>query len=362
MRPNSRPFEAGAEMLLVLTPRGYEYGYIRGVGRMVLVHEGDASYEAAPSTAEEYVELEGRSWRQAQADRLNPPEYVMQQEENEPTLEIEVSGALWFYGHDEHGATHRLNYTSFENSERLGVLGRSYWNPFFVLMKLDTGESIWVDLKDQADEFNIGEIDLVSVPTIDLSGRPAPNVEDIREPFANLVRQKVDFLPISRQEIISPWILQFGIQNKDKYPSMPENRHPGLDIFAPAGTEIRALTSGEVIGVFIPEGTKTEYKQVYGAGVRSHVADREPEGKVFDPRNTSMNTRKHLADNWIIERSHRAYVIVRSGNAYILYGHLDPNSIQVGTHIIVGQIIGTVGVDAIPSNDHLHLEVRTHGA
>jgi len=73
-------FVAGAEMLLVLTPRGYEYVYIRGEGRMVLVREGEGNYEAAPSTAEEYVELEGRSWRQAQADRRNPPEYFMFQD------------------------------------------------------------------------------------------------------------------------------------------------------------------------------------------------------------------------------------------------------------------------------------------
>jgi len=48
--------------------------------RMVLVREGEGNYEAAPSTAEEYVELEGRSWRQAQADRRNPPEYFMFQD------------------------------------------------------------------------------------------------------------------------------------------------------------------------------------------------------------------------------------------------------------------------------------------
>ncbi len=66
-------FLAGAEMLLVVTPRGYEYVYIRGESGMAPVHEGEASYEVTPATAAEYVELEGRSWQQAQMDRRNLP-------------------------------------------------------------------------------------------------------------------------------------------------------------------------------------------------------------------------------------------------------------------------------------------------
>ena len=77
-------FLAGAELLLVVTPRGYEYAYIRGEDGMALVREGDASYEVGPATAKEYVELTGRSWRQAAADSLNPPEYLMLQDEDEP--------------------------------------------------------------------------------------------------------------------------------------------------------------------------------------------------------------------------------------------------------------------------------------
>ena len=201
----------------------------------------------------------------------------------------------------------------------------------------------------------------MEVPAIDSSGQ-APNVEEIRDPFENRVRRTVDFFPISRQVITDSGILPFGFENESNYSTIPDNLHPGLDFFAPAGTKVIALTSGEVIGVFIPDGAETEYEQVYGAGVRSYIAYSEPGGKVFDPRNISNNTRKHLADNWIIERSNRAYVIVRSGNAYILYGHLDPNSIQFGTHVLAGQTIGAVGKDDIPGNDHLHLEVRTHGA
>ncbi len=354
-------FLAGAELLLVVTPRGYEYAYIRGENGMALVREGDASYEVSPATAEEYVELTGRSWRQAMADRLNPPEFLMLQDEDEPTLEIEVSGPLNIYGQETRVRGEDKQslwvYDFSEAPERFKILGKSRLNHSVVLIDMYGEARFWIDL-DQTDVLNISEIDLARVPTVDQRGQ-ALNTEEIREPFENLVRRTVDFLPISQQEITG--ILQFGIKDEDNYPAMFDNRHPGLDFFAPAGTEVISLTPGEVTGVFIPDGAETEYERVYGAGVKSHVAHGEPGGKVFDPRNPSVDTRKHLADNWIIERSNRAYVIVRSGNAYILYGHLDPNSIQVGTHVIAGQIIGTVGVDEIPGNDHLHLEVRTHG-
>ena len=73
-------FAAGAEMLMVVTPQGYEYVYIRGARGMIRIRAEEASYEVAPGTAEEHALLEARSWAQAQADRLDPPEWMMQQE------------------------------------------------------------------------------------------------------------------------------------------------------------------------------------------------------------------------------------------------------------------------------------------
>ena len=134
---------------------------------------------------------------------------------------------------------------------------------------------------------------------------------------------------------------------------------------ASVGTEVTALRDGEVIGIFIPEGIETDYSQVYGPGHPSIIADKDdPEfpGRIYDPQFTSAFRRQEYADNWIVEGSQRAYVIVRSGNAFIVYAHLDPNSIQVGTHVIAGQTIGAVGKDTeTEDNDHLHLVVRTHG-
>ncbi len=180
MRPNSRPFEAGAEMLLVVTPRGYEYVYIRGEGRMVLVHEGDASYEVAPSTAEEYVELEGRSWRQAQADRLNPPEYVMQQEESGAM--IEVSGIMRIYAREVfvRGTDQPLWVYEFsETPERFEILGKSRLNHSVILIKMYGQARYWIDLEDQDSKFEILGEDLEYIPIVDQTGKPILTSEQV---------------------------------------------------------------------------------------------------------------------------------------------------------------------------------------
>ena len=90
-------FLAGAELLLVVTPQGYEYVYIRGESSMVRVREGDASYEVEPATAAEHDELAGRSQQQAVEDRRNPPELIMRQEniadlnEEEKLMRLQVA-------------------------------------------------------------------------------------------------------------------------------------------------------------------------------------------------------------------------------------------------------------------------------
>ena len=76
-------FEAGAEMLMVVTPQGYEYVYIRGPRGMIRIRAEEASYEVAPGTAEEHALLEARSWAQGRADQLNPPELVFLQQDPE---------------------------------------------------------------------------------------------------------------------------------------------------------------------------------------------------------------------------------------------------------------------------------------
>ncbi len=187
-------FLAGAELLLVVTPRGYEYAYIRGENGMALVREGDASYEVSPATAEEYVELTGRSWRQATADRLNPPEYLMLQDEDEPTLEIEVSGPLRIYdqetrvrGEDKQSL---WVYDFSEAPERFKILGKSRLNHSVVLIDMHGEARFWIDL-DQTDVLNISEIDLARVPTVDQRGRPVQISEQIVTPTGYVLQSFV---------------------------------------------------------------------------------------------------------------------------------------------------------------------------
>ncbi|MCY4071249.1 MAG: hypothetical protein OXG60_08110 [Chloroflexi bacterium] len=84
-------FAAGAEMLMVVTPQGYEYVYIRGARGMIRIRAEEASYEVAPGTAQEHALLEARSWAQARADRLNPPELVFLQQDPEVIANMDVN-------------------------------------------------------------------------------------------------------------------------------------------------------------------------------------------------------------------------------------------------------------------------------
>ena len=74
-------FDAGAEMLMVVTSKGYEYVYIRGRNGMVKVRDEKASYEVGPEIPEETEELRIRSEKQARAYQDDSPEYVFRQEE-----------------------------------------------------------------------------------------------------------------------------------------------------------------------------------------------------------------------------------------------------------------------------------------
>ena len=114
-------------------------------------------------------------------------------------------------------------------SEELTVLGKAFWNHFLVLVEREDGSKAWLSLKDQPEETDIDEIALVDFPEINSSGEAAA---DIVEPYTNLVRRTVDFLPVPQDSITG--FLPFGVSDKVNYPNMPRNAHPGEDIFVPA--------------------------------------------------------------------------------------------------------------------------------
>ena len=68
--------EAGAKLLIIVTPRGYEGVYVRGPRGMELVRKGPASYELAPTSFRETMYLNAWSRRQAQVEAVDPAEYV----------------------------------------------------------------------------------------------------------------------------------------------------------------------------------------------------------------------------------------------------------------------------------------------
>ena len=347
-------FAAGAELLIVITPQGQEFVYIRGRYGMVKVRDEKASYEVGQVNPEETEELRIRSEAQAWAFQHDSPELIFRQEE--PAFQVRVEGEVQFAYSEEAVVLDEgiFGRDTLRASQSLNVVGKSRLNPFVIQVEYEGGTRFWIDLEqygDTAYDF-IGAENLAEIPYAEESGAILDN------PFENLVRQTVDIFPIAQSEMTG--VLQYGLPksgppNCHNYGSLPECAHPGIDYFAPAGTAVRAVTSGEVVGVYVP--SSVDYSHVFGPGQDSF----RNEGLVYDPRNPLVSVRKTFSDGWLNEHNDRAYVIVRSGNAYVLYAHLDPDSIKVGTHVMKGQAIGTVGRDNPAVNAHLHFEVRTHG-
>ena len=74
-------FAAGAKLLIVITPRGQEFVYIRGKYGMVKVRDEQASYEVGQENREETKKLRIRSEAQAWAFQVDTPELIFLQEE-----------------------------------------------------------------------------------------------------------------------------------------------------------------------------------------------------------------------------------------------------------------------------------------
>jgi len=156
-------FAAGAEMLMVVTPQGYEYVYVRGARGMIRIRAEEASYEVAPGTAEEHALLEARSWAQARMDRLNPPEWMMLQEEQ--YVAVHVKGNLNLYGNEEAVLrSEAIPDWSFSFDEtRLRVLDQSHSDPYAVKIEFG-GSEFWIDLRDSDAELEFRRVDLASSP------------------------------------------------------------------------------------------------------------------------------------------------------------------------------------------------------
>src|SRR5665647_985188 len=92
------------------------------------------------------------------------------------------------------------------------------------------------------------------------------------------------------------------------------SRHAGIDILAPAGTEVRAASKGHA-----------EYT---GNGMRGYGS---------------------------------AVILDHGEGITTLYGHLGSIRVQSGETVPAGAVIGTVGRSGNATTDHLHFELRVDG-
>ena len=350
-----------AEYMIVVTRDGIQYPYARQGDTMAPldpIHNPDYVAAADPL---ETLAADVAYLLQTLREIGNPAEMVML--EDEQVVTISVTGTVQWATEEEPVILDEGPYGDilYENATSYRVVGRSRFNSFVILVETVYGQQFWLDLnehsakeKDSTKYEIIGADNLADIPYTELSAAVLDN------PYDDAIKGEVIILPIAPEYITR--VLEFGVLG-DAW-KKTAGAHPGYDFFAPAGTDVIAIASGEVIAVFVP--ADVNYEHVYGASVASNTGGQETgeiAGSIYDPQSPSVPARQWYGDDWVIERSHRAYVIVRSGNAFITYGHLDPNSIQLGTHVITGQTIGTVGKDdehEDGKNDHLHLEFRTH--
>lgn len=87
-------WEAEAESVIILTPEGYEYVYIRGESGMEFVGKNDLPFEVAPPTVEEYLQLKKLSRLQFYNNLLDYPEYLLRQD---ISPEIKIQEFKTFY-------------------------------------------------------------------------------------------------------------------------------------------------------------------------------------------------------------------------------------------------------------------------
>ena len=160
-------FDAGAKLLIVITPQGQEFVYIRGRYGMVEVRDAKASYKVGPATLDETIALANKSAEQAAAYRDDPPEYVFRQEELR-SIGIEVSGILRVYKQETFVRGVDSPHMTYEISDTPGqfrYLRTSDSGNGAFLIEIDN-EDYWIDTLDPDAEFAI-------VPFVEHENYPA---------------------------------------------------------------------------------------------------------------------------------------------------------------------------------------------
>ena len=309
-------FRAGAELLIVITPQGQEFVYVRGRFGMVKVRDEKASYEVGPATLRETRALVARSKAQSRVFLADLPELIFRQDD--PGIQIRVTGEVQFADSEAAVVMNEVgSYDKDRFEESLfNVVGISRLKPYAVLVEDEKGKQFWIDLNEYGDTtFEIiGADNLAGIPYAKESGAVLDN------PYRQILEGTIDSLPIEEEHIIR--VIPFGATGNPDWHST-DGYHIGFDIITPHGTEVQAQFSGEVLGISVP--ADVDLGDIYGepySSVKRTSDPRmpEPEVSVYDTRNESVRGRQNYIDDWLFERSGGGYIVVRGGN-FMLFTH-----------------------------------------
>ena len=155
-------YDAGAKLLIVITPSGREQVYIRGRGRMVLVRDEQANYEVGSPTLDETIELTMKSAKQAAAYLDDPAEYVFLQKEQ--FVELRVNGDLRLYENEEAVLRGDVSAVRTQSAESWGymVQDQSSSHPYAVEIVSPGGMRYWIDIRGPGAELEFRRVGVAS--------------------------------------------------------------------------------------------------------------------------------------------------------------------------------------------------------
>lgn len=181
-----------------------------------------------------------------------------------------------------------------------------------IVNSLDEAEKLVAEMKEKYEDSVKFTIGINELYTQDPNGYETVDIQvakqDVSEQLQKIEDASVNGIYLAEKPVSGVITSRFG--NRESIRTYP---HTGLDIAAPAGTDIKSATIGTV--------SFAGYKGSYGN-----------------------------------------LIVIDCGNGVeIYYGHCSKLYVEVGDEVEAGDIIGAVGSTGNSTGNHLHFEIRVNG-